>query len=121
MELDFNDPSWKQKFQEDWNDRFNLPHISDTYDLKPRPTTFSLKKTRFCAPSLLCHLCISYAAFLIQRSLSPMDMWNDYVDNDTKIQHDTERLGCQFYISHVMPLQPSLSWVRLFTTPVQKI
>ena len=21
MELEFNDPSWKQKFQEDWNDR----------------------------------------------------------------------------------------------------
>ena len=34
MELDFNDPSWKQKFQEDWNDHFNLPHITDIYDLK---------------------------------------------------------------------------------------
>jgi 6-phosphofructokinase 1 len=49
-ELDFSDPSWKQKFQKDWDERFNLPHITDIYDLKPRTTTFSLNKKRFCAP-----------------------------------------------------------------------
>jgi len=46
VELDFNNPSWKQKFQEDWEELFNLPSITDIYDLKPRPTTFSLKKNR---------------------------------------------------------------------------
>ena len=46
VELDFNDPSWKQEFQEDWEERFNLPSITDIYDLKARPTTFSLKKNR---------------------------------------------------------------------------
>jgi 6-phosphofructokinase 1 len=50
VELDFNDPSWKQKFQEDWEQRFNLPSITDIYDLKPRPTTFSLKKNRSHSP-----------------------------------------------------------------------
>lgn len=46
-DLDFSDPSWKEKYQEDWNRRFSLPHITDIYDLKPRLTTFSLKKNRF--------------------------------------------------------------------------
>lgn len=47
LDLDFSDPCWKQKYQEDWDRRFTLPHITDIYDLKPRPTTFSLKKNRF--------------------------------------------------------------------------
>lgn len=47
LDLDFSDPSWKQKYQEDWDRRFSLPHITDIYDLKPRLTTFSLKKNRF--------------------------------------------------------------------------
>lgn len=47
LDLDFTDPSWNQKYQQDWNRRFSLPHITDIYDLKPRRTTFSLKKNRF--------------------------------------------------------------------------
>lgn len=47
LDLDFRDPSWKQKYQEDWGRRFSLPHITDIYDLEPRTTTFSLKKNRF--------------------------------------------------------------------------
>ena len=47
LDLDFGDPSWKQKYQEDWDRRFSLPHITDVFDLEPRLTTFSLKKNRF--------------------------------------------------------------------------
>ena len=47
LDLDFTDPSWNQKYQEDWNRRFSLPHITDIYDLEPRRITFSLKKNRF--------------------------------------------------------------------------
>ncbi|KAL5206348.1 hypothetical protein ABZP36_034557 [Zizania latifolia] len=64
--LDFSDPSWKQKYQEDWNRRFSLPHITDIYDLKPRLTTFSLKKNRTDA-----------------RNLST-NMWNGYVNKDDR-------------------------------------
>jgi 6-phosphofructokinase 1 len=46
LDLDFSDPSWKQKYQEDWDRRFSLPHITDIYDMEPRTTTFSLKKNR---------------------------------------------------------------------------
>lgn len=56
VELDFNDLSWKQKFQEEWERRFNLPSITDIYDLKPRPTTFSLKKNRSHSPLYLTSL-----------------------------------------------------------------
>ncbi|KAI3985882.1 hypothetical protein MKX01_026668 [Papaver californicum] len=43
-EIDFGDPYWKQKFQEDFENRFNLPHLKDVFDIKPIPTTFSLQK-----------------------------------------------------------------------------
>ncbi|XP_010257275.1 PREDICTED: ATP-dependent 6-phosphofructokinase 5, chloroplastic-like [Nelumbo nucifera] len=41
-EIDFSDPDWKKHFQEDFENRFNLPHLRDVFDIKPRPTTFSL-------------------------------------------------------------------------------
>lgn len=43
QEMDFTDPCWKTKFQEDFELRFNLPHLKDVLPIKPRPTTFSLK------------------------------------------------------------------------------
>ncbi|KAL5981142.1 ATP-dependent 6-phosphofructokinase 5, chloroplastic [Asimina triloba] len=42
-EVDFKDPNWKQRFEKDFEERFNLPHLRDLFDVKPRPTTFSLK------------------------------------------------------------------------------
>lgn len=42
-EVDFKDPDWKMHFQEDFDRRFNLPHLRDILDVQPRPTTFSLK------------------------------------------------------------------------------
>lgn len=42
-DIDFSDPNWKQHYQEDFESRFNLPHLRDILDVKPRPTTFSLK------------------------------------------------------------------------------
>jgi hypothetical protein len=45
-EIDFSDPNWKERFQEDWEKRFRLPHITDILDVKPRHSTFSLKKSR---------------------------------------------------------------------------
>uniref|UniRef100_A0A0E0B2Y2 ATP-dependent 6-phosphofructokinase n=1 Tax=Oryza glumipatula TaxID=40148 RepID=A0A0E0B2Y2_9ORYZ len=65
-DLDFSDPSWKEKYQEDWNRRFSLPHITDIYDLKPRLTTFSLKKNRTDGGSL------------------SADKWNGYVNKDDR-------------------------------------
>ncbi|ONM04515.1 ATP-dependent 6-phosphofructokinase 5 chloroplastic [Zea mays] len=66
VELDVKDPYWKQKFQEDWESRFDLPSITDIYDLKPRPTTFSLKKNRTLTGD------------------ENVDMWNGYVNNDDR-------------------------------------
>ncbi|KAL6846572.1 hypothetical protein ACP4OV_024020 [Aristida adscensionis] len=69
LDLDFSDPSWKQKYQEDWDRRFSLPHITDIYDLKPRSTTFSLQKNR--TP-------------LDDTDGSSIDMWNGYVNKDDR-------------------------------------
>lgn len=42
LDIDFSDPDWKTKYQKDFESRFNLPHLKDVLDVKPRPTTFSL-------------------------------------------------------------------------------
>lgn len=43
-EIDLSDPEWKAKYQQDFERRFNLPHLTDTFkDLQPRPSTFCLK------------------------------------------------------------------------------
>nr|KYP42442.1 hypothetical protein KK1_036131 [Cajanus cajan] len=42
--IDFSDPDWKSKFQEDWEARFRLPHLTDIFpDAPPIPSTFCLK------------------------------------------------------------------------------
>lgn len=46
-EIDFKDPDWKRKFQEDFEQRFSLPHLKDIFGIKTRPTTFSLKSRLF--------------------------------------------------------------------------
>lgn len=43
LEVDIDDPQWKKNFQEDFDKRFNLPHLKDILDIKTRLTTFSLK------------------------------------------------------------------------------
>ncbi|CAM0951366.1 unnamed protein product [Alopecurus aequalis] len=69
LDLDFSDPSWRQKYQEEWDRRFNLPHITDIFDLKPRLTTFSLKKNRTPLGDV---------------DGSSPDMWNGYVNKDDR-------------------------------------
>jgi hypothetical protein len=41
--VDYSDSDWKKKIQEDFERRFNLPHLRDVIHVEPRPTTFSLK------------------------------------------------------------------------------
>ncbi|XP_027921497.1 ATP-dependent 6-phosphofructokinase 5, chloroplastic-like [Vigna unguiculata] len=42
--IDFSDPDWKTKFQQDWKARFRLPHLTDIFpDAPPIPSTFCLK------------------------------------------------------------------------------
>ncbi|KHN20613.1 6-phosphofructokinase 5, chloroplastic [Glycine soja] len=42
--VDFSDPDWKIKFQEDWEARFRLPHLTDIFpNAPPIPSTFCLK------------------------------------------------------------------------------
>ncbi|KAK9107640.1 hypothetical protein Syun_023651 [Stephania yunnanensis] len=42
-DIDFSDPDWKQRYQEEFEKRFSLPHLRDVFDLTPIPTTFFLK------------------------------------------------------------------------------
>ncbi|CAL9773307.1 ATP-dependent 6-phosphofructokinase 5, chloroplastic-like [Musa acuminata AAA Group] len=67
-EIDFKDPDWKKHFQEDFDNRFRLPHLTDILDVKPRPTTFSLKSR---GP-------------LGDGNGAPMDTWYGYVNDDDR-------------------------------------
>lgn len=42
VDFDFSDPDWKTKYQKDFESKFNLPHLKDVLNVKPRPSTFSL-------------------------------------------------------------------------------
>ncbi|WOL10767.1 ATP-dependent 6-phosphofructokinase 5, chloroplastic-like isoform X3 [Canna indica] len=68
QEIDFSDPDWKKHYQEDFDRRFNLPHLMDILDIKPRPTTFSLKSR---IP-------------LGDDNGTASDMWNGYVNDDDR-------------------------------------
>ncbi|ONM21807.1 hypothetical protein Zm00014a_015143 [Zea mays] len=96
LDLDFTDPSWNQKYQEDWNRRFSLPHINDIYDLEPRRTTFSLKKNRIP---------------LGDGDGSSTDMWNGYVN-----KNDRALLKVIKYASPTSAgaecIDPDCSWVE---------
>ncbi|KAK9011296.1 hypothetical protein V6N11_044148 [Hibiscus sabdariffa] len=42
--IDFSDPDWKSKFQQDLERRFNIPHITDIFpDAQSFPSTFCLR------------------------------------------------------------------------------
>ncbi|XP_028098165.1 ATP-dependent 6-phosphofructokinase 5, chloroplastic-like [Camellia sinensis] len=42
--IDFSDPHWKSKFQDDFEARFNISHLTDIFrDALPIPSTFCLK------------------------------------------------------------------------------
>ncbi|KAL4579706.1 hypothetical protein LXL04_015865 [Taraxacum kok-saghyz] len=42
--IDFSDPEWKTKFEEDFEKRFNIPHMSDFFpDAVSYPSTFCLR------------------------------------------------------------------------------
>ncbi|XP_058096517.1 ATP-dependent 6-phosphofructokinase 5, chloroplastic-like [Magnolia sinica] len=68
-EIDFKDPDWKKRFQEEFEDRFNLPHLRDIFDLKPRLTTFSLK---------------SRGAQVVDGVITPEERQNGYVNDDDR-------------------------------------
>lgn len=43
--IDFSDPRWPERFKEDFEARFNIPHLTDVFgdDVVPIPSTFCLK------------------------------------------------------------------------------
>ncbi|XP_044950481.1 ATP-dependent 6-phosphofructokinase 5, chloroplastic-like isoform X1 [Hordeum vulgare subsp. vulgare] len=66
--LDFSNSNWKDQFQEDFDRRFSLPHLTDIIDVESRPTTFSLKSR---AP-------------LENVTGSSEESWNGYVNDDDR-------------------------------------
>lgn len=58
--IDFSDPDWKFKFQRDFEERFNIPHLTDIFpDAEAFRSTFCLKMRYRLSLSL------SYSIFVI--------------------------------------------------------
>ncbi|KAH7656326.1 6-phosphofructokinase protein [Dioscorea alata] len=68
QDLNFKDPEWKKLYEEEFDERFNLPHLSDVLDVKPRPTTFALQSRHH----------------LGEDNGVPFERRNDYVNNDDR-------------------------------------
>jgi 6-phosphofructokinase 1 len=106
-QLDFSNPNWKKQFQEEFDRRFSLPHLTDVIDVESRPTTFSLK-SRWdvcCLPFLLLiHFPLSIllvietdlfmiaVMFPLSTTRTPLEnvngsleeSWNGYVNDDDR-------------------------------------
>lgn len=108
-DIDFNDPDWKIKYQQEFESRFSLPHLSDVLDVKPRPTTFSLMSR---GPTT------GYPVSYKDESEddctdAPRDRKNDYVNND-----DRALLKVIKYSSPTSAgaecIDPNCTWVKLW-------
>ncbi|KAL5714319.1 6-phosphofructokinase [Ranunculus cassubicifolius] len=74
--IDFNDPSWKTKYEDDFSERFNLPHLTDVFsDDVPIPSTFCLKSRR-----PLVEVKEEFA-----EGYPSDDLWNGYVNKNDRV------------------------------------
>ncbi|CAM8891105.1 unnamed protein product [Rhodiola kirilowii] len=71
--IDFSDPDWKTKFQDDFARRFSIPHLTDVFpDAAAFPSTFCLKSR----PPVLEEF----------NGVYPSDeKWNGYVNNNDRV------------------------------------
>uniref|UniRef100_A0A7N0T988 Phosphofructokinase domain-containing protein n=1 Tax=Kalanchoe fedtschenkoi TaxID=63787 RepID=A0A7N0T988_KALFE len=72
--IDFTDPDWKVKFQEDFETRFNIPHLTDVFPDSPSfPSTFCLQSSRTPVVE-------EYSAdFQVE------DKWHGYINNNDRV------------------------------------
>ncbi|KAL0909618.1 hypothetical protein M5K25_020502 [Dendrobium thyrsiflorum] len=71
--MDYVETNWKDQFQEDFERRFDLPHLTDLFpDLTPIPSTFRLKKR---SPSS-----DDYVNGYLYR-----EQYNGYINNDDRV------------------------------------
>ncbi|KAL9247715.1 hypothetical protein vseg_021118 [Gypsophila vaccaria] len=75
-DIDFSDPDWKAEYQKDFEARFNLPHLKDVLNVKPRPTTFSLMNRKRAG--------LRGDENFAEYGDEPQDRKNDYVNNDDR-------------------------------------
>ncbi|XP_057521028.1 ATP-dependent 6-phosphofructokinase 5, chloroplastic-like [Amaranthus tricolor] len=76
LDIDFSDPDWKNKYQKDFESKFNLPHLKDVLDVKPRPTTFSLMQRE--------HAGWPRDENVVDCAEGQKERKNDYVNNDDR-------------------------------------
>ncbi|XP_074308500.1 ATP-dependent 6-phosphofructokinase 5, chloroplastic [Silene latifolia] len=71
--IDLNDPDWKTKYQDDFEQRFNLPHLNDIFEnLQPIPSTFCLKMR-------------SPVSENFAGGYPSDEKWNVYIKNDDRV------------------------------------
>ncbi|XP_058087973.1 ATP-dependent 6-phosphofructokinase 5, chloroplastic [Magnolia sinica] len=71
--IDFSDPGWKTKYQEDFELRFDIPHLTDIFkDVRPIRSTFCLKSRSPVSEDFT--------------DGYPLDeRWNGYVNNNDRV------------------------------------
>ncbi|KAL2521777.1 ATP-dependent 6-phosphofructokinase 5 [Forsythia ovata] len=71
--IDFSDPDWKSKYEQDFEARFNIPHITDVLpDAVPYPSTFCLKMRTSVSPDFA-------------EGYPSDEKWHGYISNNDRV------------------------------------
>ncbi|XP_021758835.1 ATP-dependent 6-phosphofructokinase 5, chloroplastic-like [Chenopodium quinoa] len=98
-EIDLSDPNWKIKYERDFEQRFNLPHLTDVFkDLKPRPSTFCLKMR-------------SPVSEDFAGGYPSDEKWNGYINNNDRVLLKVIRYSSQDSAGAEC-IDPDCTWVE---------
>ncbi|XVE86845.1 hypothetical protein DITRI_Ditri18aG0067900 [Diplodiscus trichospermus] len=98
-DIDFSDPDWKSKFQQDFEKRFNIPHITDLLpDAHSFPSTFCLRMRTPVTEDFA-------------EGYPSDEEWHGYINNNDRVL-----LKVIHYSSHTSAgaecIDPSCTWVE---------
>lgn len=97
--VDYRDPRWKEAYQEDFDRRFRLPHLTDVFpDAQPVPSTFSLKSR------------IPYSEDFSNGYPSDKQ-WNAYINDDDRVLLKVIRYSSPTSAG-AQCIDPDCSWVE---------
>lgn len=99
--LDFDDPDWKSKFQSEFEERFNIPHLTDVFpDAQPIRSTFCLKMRTPVTGEFA-------------QGYPSDEEWHGYINNNDRVLLKTIN-----YSSHTSAgaecIDPNCTWVELW-------
>ncbi|KAM7523792.1 hypothetical protein LguiA_013694 [Lonicera macranthoides] len=97
--IDYSDPDWKSKFQQDFESRFNIPHLTDVFpDADSYPSPFCLKMRTPVTEDFA-------------QGYPSDEQWNGYINNDDRVLLKVIRFSSSTSAGAEC-IDPDCSWVE---------